>query len=186
MHGLNRFAQGRAVSDASLDRHFRTVVANPCEIIGGHGAVVLFRAGNDVAVVSGLPEKLDKAAGVPERVEIDGGAGVHSELLTEPAATDQHLPHEGFPGRHVAVRLDLPPAHDVPASGLDQTADSFEQDGFKLLDPLIQQGLVVAKNQLIRQVTAIGRRPEGRNRSGGAFLPFPLPAGIKMGVADQV
>lgn len=55
------------------------------------------------------------------------------------------LTQDAFTGRKVAVRLQIPAAHDVPLLRFDQLPDALKQRRFIFLDPAIEQRLIVAK-----------------------------------------
>ena len=96
------------------------------------------RAADDVAVVPALGHNLDNAARMPERIEIDRRGGRRAELLAEIAAADADLPHNRLSVRDIAVRLDKPAAHDMPAPFLNKFTYLLKQRRLILLYPLVK------------------------------------------------
>ncbi len=120
---------------------------------------------------------------MPEGVEVDGCRGDGIEFLFEISAPEQRLAHEGFARRHVAVRLEVPTAHDAPLAGGDQLLDAREEGRLELLHPAVEDGLVVAED-VIELVAEVGGAAECAEGRGDALLPFPLPDRVEVGVAD--
>jgi hypothetical protein len=59
-------------------------------------------------------------------IKIHGYGRLRGEFLFKESSAEQYLPYEGFPGRHIAVRLKIPTSHDMPLPR-----------SYKLLDSLV-------------------------------------------------
>jgi hypothetical protein len=122
---------------------------------------------------------------VAERVEVHGDARQDAEHRGEVRAAGEDLPHERFAARQIAVGLEVPAAHDVPAPGAHELPDAVEQRRIVRLDPPVEHRLVVAEDEPVEFGAQIRRRPEGRERGGQSFFPRPQPHGVDVRVADQ-
>ena len=121
-----------------------------------------------------------------EGVKIDGRLWRHAKFFPEIFLTGTDLADEGLAGRHVAVRLQVPAPHDVPFSGLHQFLNPLKQRQIVLLNPLIEQSLVVIENKTVVILAEICRRMEGGEGRGNALLHVPEPDRVQMGVADEI
>ncbi len=52
--------------------------------------------------------------------------------------------------------------------------------------PLVQQGLVVVKDETVKFLAETGSRAEGSNRFRKPFFPFPQPHRVDVGIAYEV
>ena len=152
---------------------FGAVIARPDESVGGKGGVLGIRAAEQVGRIAAPGQDLDKSAGVAERIQVGGGLDVHAEPVPEIALPEEDLADERFAARHVAVRLEEPAAEDVPLLGLDETPDAVEQLGLVFLDPLVEEGFVVAEDVPVVRFAESGRGPERGQRFARPFRPFP-------------
>ena len=184
---LDGFAADAGVMAAGAGREdLRSVEAFPDELGARQRALALPGTAEDIRVVAALGENLHQPPRVPERVEVDRRGHVHAELVLEVALADQALADERFAAWHIAVRLDVPAAHDVPLAPLDQSANPPEQGGLVFLDPPVEDRLVVVEDESVELVAQVGGGAERGHSLSRAFLPFPQPDRIKMSVADKV
>jgi hypothetical protein len=121
-----------------------------------------------------------------ERVEIGARFDVHAEFFPEVSFSAEGLADEGLTAGHVTVRLEEPPAQDVPFFLRDQLLNSFEEGWLVFLDPLIENGFVMAEDEIVVPLAEFRGRPEGGEGFARAFRPFPQPNRIEVGVADQM
>ena len=119
-------------------------------------------------------------------VEAHGRGVDFPEFFGKIGAAQLHLADQRFPAGHVAIGLQVPSAHDVPLSGLDQGLNAPEQLGLIFLHPAIEQGFIVAEYKIVELLAEIRRRPETGNRGSRALFPLPLPDRVDMGVANQM
>ena len=96
------------------------------------------------------------------------------------------MSHEGLPGGHIAVRLQIPAAHDVPLPLGDQPPYSPKKHGIIFFDILIQKRFVVIEDKPPVLFTYLGGDTKSAQRLGRAFLPFPKPHGIQVRVANKM
>ena len=123
---------------------------------------------------------------MPERVKIDGGGGRNAELFGKITPAFLDLAHKALAGGQVAVRLQMPAAHDVPFARFDQVPDARKQRRFVFFRVAVEQRLVVAENVTVEFLAEPDRTAERGECGGGALLPFPLPDRIQVCVADQI
>src|SRR5512135_3586054 len=121
-----------------------------------------------------------------KRIEVDGGRRRDSELVAKVRFSNQDLPDQRFAAGHIAVWLQVPAAHYVPATGPDQPLNAGKQGRIVLLNPAIQDCFVMIKDEARKLTAKIGRDPEGRNRFRRSLLPLPLPNRIQMSITDQM
>ena len=65
-------------------------------------------------------------------------------------------------------------------------AEAFEKARVVLLNPLIQNGLIMIENKGVICFAQFRRRSEGGYRFGGAFLPIPQPDRVEVRIANQM
>ncbi|MNC23704.1 hypothetical protein D3C75_717360 [compost metagenome] len=131
------FAERRLVGVGDFMRHHAAAGKTfPNEILPWQSDV-LIRAHKDVRVVTRLLHNLHQPPAVAEGIEIDCRRRPYAELFAEITPARQHLACERFARRHVAVRLQIPAAHDMPSALPHQPLDAGEQRRFVFLDPLI-------------------------------------------------
>jgi hypothetical protein len=118
-------------------------------------------------------------------IEIDGCSNIHSELFPEVFLPEQALPCKGFAGGHVAIGLNIPSPHDVPLLLFDKFLDSFKEGGIVFLHPLIKDRLIMIKDEAVELPAKIRCGAKGGDSLSRAFLPFPEPGGVDMGVAHE-
>jgi hypothetical protein len=180
-------ASGRTIMRRGpVNQDFGAVVADPDELVAGKGKLPGPRPAAEIGRVPALGRDLDKAPGVAEGIEVDGRPGLDPELLGEIALAEQDLADERLAARHVAVGLDVPAAHDVPFPLPDEPADPAEQGRLVLLDPFVEDGLVVAEDEPGMFLAKFGGLTEGRQGLPRAFLPLPEPDRVEVGVGDEV
>ena len=121
-----------------------------------------------------------------ERIEVDGGCGFDAELLPEVAPSLGDLADERLAAGHIAVGLDVPTAHDMPLAQPHQFPDLPEQGGIILLNPAVYECFVMAEDVVVKLPAETRRAPEGGDCRGTALLPFPLPDGVKVCIADKM
>ena len=183
---FGRLAQHRLVPAPAVGHDPRAIVTDPLEQVGRQMNVVVAGSAEQVAVEAGLFQNLHKSARMAERIKVDRRGRLHTELFAEIRASGQNLAHKALAGRHIAVRLQVPAAHNMPLARTDKRADFFKQRRFVFLDPAVQQRFVVVENEAVEPLAQSRRDTERRERFGCAFLPLPLPDGIEMRVADHV
>jgi hypothetical protein len=123
---------------------------------------------------------------VAERINVHRSGDINPKFLAEVEFTIERLPDEALAAGHVAIWLQIPAAHDVPAPGGYQTTNALEESRFELLHPLVNQGFVVAEDEIWKFLTEVGRGAEGGECFCCSGLPVPLPGGIEMGVTNEM
>jgi hypothetical protein len=169
-----------------VGRDRRAVDAAPAVEVGGKREFVGLGPHVDVHLVAGAAQDLGQPAAVAERVEIVGDAGSGAEPLAEIPPPLGDRPDERLGARQVDVGLDEPAARDGPAAGPDVAEDRVEQSRVELFNPLVENGLVVAEDEVPVLVEDVDGVAEGRHRLGRPFFPPPLPDRVQVGVADEV
>jgi len=164
----------------------RTVEPDPDVSIGAEIAFLCIRPAMQVSRVAGLAQDLDQSPGMAKGIEIHRDARLDSEFGLEVAAALKNLPHKRLTRRHIAVGLEIPPAHDVPFPGRDKAPDSLEEQRVVFFGPFIEQRLVVVEDEDIEFLAQISRSPEGGQCCRSAFLTFSQPHGVEVGVADKM
>ena len=183
-HGI---PQRRAVPGlCALRDDRRAVIADPAERLSRQVAEPLVRAAEYIAVVPRAGKYLHQSPRMTERVEVDGGCGFDTELLPEVAPPLGDLADERLAAGHIAVGLDVPAAHDMPLAQPHQFPDLPEQGGIILLNPAVYECFVMAEDVVVKLPAETRRAPEGGDCRGTALLPFPLPDGVKVCIADKM
>ena len=170
----------------AIGRDLRAVDAAPSIKIGGKRELVGLGPHVDVHLVASKPQDLGQAAAVAERIEVVGDAGRGPELLPEIAPAFGDRPDERLGPGQVDVGLDEPAAGDRPAAGPDVAADGLEERRVQPLDRLVEDGLVVAEDEVRMFVEDVGGVPKGRQRFRRPLIPPPLPNGIEVRVTYEV
>ena len=129
---------------------------------------------------------VDKAARVAESVEVDDGFRFDAEFFEKIIFAGENLAHKALACGQVAVRLEIPAAHDVPFALFDELLDAPEERGIVFLHPFIKHRLVVAENKALVILAEICRYAESGKRLRHALLDLPKPYGVDMRVADQM
>ena len=119
-----------------------------------------------------------------ERVEIDGGFRLGAEFFKEIVPAGEDLADKALSADQIAVRLEIPSAHDMPFSLFDKALDAAEQRGVVLLHPFVKQGFVVAEDEAVVFLAEIGGDAEGGKRFRDAFFDFPEPDDVDVRIAD--
>ena len=68
----------------------------------------------------------------------------------------QDLSYKGFPGGHIAVRLQIPAAHDVPFPLGDQLPYPVKKFRVVLFYIFVEKRFVVIENKTLVRITKIG------------------------------
>src|SRR5512137_1525994 len=179
-------ADRAVVRRGPVGQDLRAVVADPDEFVAGERALAVAGPAAEIGAVAALGQDLDETPRVPEGIEVDGGPRLDAELPGEVAPAEEDLADERFAARHVAVGLDVPAAHDVPLLLADELADPAEERRLVLHDPAVEHGLVVTKDEALARLAELGGLTERGQRFAGAFLPFPEPDRVEMGVRNEV
>ena len=154
---------GIVTAGESHCRHFGTIITHPGKLIGRqlYKAVAASGSHKHITVVTAFCHNLNQTSGVSKGIHIHSHGRLHPEFLLEILSSGLDLAHERLSAWHVAVRLKVPAAHNVPLLLLHQAFDLFKKLRRILLDPLIQQCLIVAKNKMIVFLTKISCNLEG-------------------------
>ncbi|OQC08203.1 MAG: hypothetical protein BWX80_00559 [Candidatus Hydrogenedentes bacterium ADurb.Bin101] len=167
-----------------MARHFRPVIADPDIIRVGQRAIIIVRAAMKIGVISRLRQDLHQAARMSEGIKIDGRCRFDAELFHKISPAAQNLTDKGFATGHITVRLQVPPAHDVPLALLYQSLYTRKEGRFIFLDPFVQDSFVMIKDEAVIGFAEISGHAERGYGFRRAFFPFPKPAGIQMGVTE--
>jgi len=111
-------------------------------------------------------------------IEIHGGGGVAVKMLLEVTLSRVDLSDKAFAAWDITVRLQIPPAHDVPAPLGHKALNAFEKRGF--VDPaiLVQQDFVVIENKIVILFANIGGHPVCGYGLYDTFFEFPKINGV--------
>lgn len=96
------------------------------------------------------------------------------------------LAHKALACGQIAVRLEIPAAHDVPPSLFDELLNAPEKRGIIFLHPFVKHRFVVAENETLVILAEIRRDAESGKRLRHTLLDLPKPDGVDMCVADQM
>ena len=116
---LLRLAKRRIVKlwDAS-HHHPRPVESFPLEDVFREGTKGVVGTTDQIGVVAVFGENLNQSSTMPKRVKIDCCRRAHAELFLKIRLPALNLPAHRLSGRQVAIRLQIPAAHDLPAPRL--------------------------------------------------------------------
>jgi len=104
----------------------------------------------DVHLIARKAENLRKAAAVAERIEVIGDQRPSPEFLLKILPPLCDLPDQRLSPRQVHIGLKIPAAARRPAAFSSQSLNFSEECGVIAFDPLVEDGFVVVKNELIR------------------------------------
>ena len=96
-----------------------------------------------------------------EGIKIDRRGRCLGKIFLKKAAAGQDLADQTLSGGHIAVRLNIPPADDMPTVFPDQTLNPHKKRRVMDAHIVIQQGLVMIKDQPVIFLTEIRRHPKG-------------------------
>src|SRR5690606_28233215 len=144
------------------------------------------RAHEDIALDAAAGEQLRQHPVMAEAVDVVSDVCGNAEFLMEIALTQQRLPHERFAGRKVAVRLDPPPAGDVPATFRYTLANFLEHLRVDLFDPRVHCRRAGGEDKPVGFRNPIERGAERRPDLLEPLLPRPQPDWVDVGVTDEV
>jgi hypothetical protein len=80
----------------------------------------------DVHFISGGTEDLGQASAVPKGIKIVGDFRLCLKMSMKKMTAFIDVPYDRFRGGHVDIRLEIPPAADVPAPQTDEPLYLFE------------------------------------------------------------
>lgn len=106
-------------------------------------------------------------------------------MLHKIIATYLDLPDQTFAHGDIVIRLQIPAANDAPLSNLYPLLDLLKQLRSIFFYIFICRYLVMAKYVIVFACQP-GSGAEGWQYCAGTFLPFPLPNGVDVGIADQM
>src|SRR5581483_7907966 len=165
----------------------RAVRRLPPEERSRHGRVLLrLRPQEDIRVHALAAQDLRQRRVVAERVEVRAGRRGDAEAVEQVALAVEALPDERLTGRDVAVRLDPPAADDLPAAAGDVLANTGEELGVALLDPLQEEHGGVREDEVRVLVEPVERGRERRAHLLVALRPLPEPHRVDVRVPDHV
>ena len=95
-----------------------------------------------------------------EGVKIHRRCRLNSEILIEIFLSDKYLTDKAFAAGHIAVRLKIPAAHNMPLSLTYKLLYPFKKRRRKLADILIQGHLVVAE-YVVKFICEVGGGTKG-------------------------
>ena len=154
-------AQGRVVVGINAVRHhLGAVIAHPDKIVAGQLHLPGRRTHEQIGIISCLFEQLRKTPVVAKRIEADRRGIYRAELLLKIGPAQLHLADDRFAGRHVAVGLQIPAAHDVPLARRDQLLNPLKQLRLILLHPAIEQRLIVTEYKIVKFLAEVRRCAE--------------------------
>src|SRR5262249_25367166 len=104
-----------------------TLIAPPAEDARGQLHFPLLRAHENIAILAVLAHDPRESGGMAERINVISNAREYPEFLHEVFPAQFNLFPESKAARAVAIRLNPPAAHDVPAACLYMGSDSLEQ-----------------------------------------------------------
>ena len=168
----------------SGDFYLTAILANPPEIPGQLHHIGVGTAAN-IAVIPAFFQNLNQTHRMTEAVKIDSSSRSCIKFFCKVFSTQPNLPHKGFPGGHIAVRLKIPATHNVPLSGFYLFLNAGKQLRVVFLNKFIENRFIMVKDK-IKFLTEQFRLMEGGNCLTIAFLPIPHPNRIQMRVADQM
>ena len=135
---------------------------------------------------AGFPKDFRDGAAVTEGVHIVAGMGGYAEFFLKVALGDQRMPGQAFPAGNVAVRLNPPAAHQLPAALLHPLLNLPEHFRFSLLDPFVIGPRRAGKHEIRVFIHPVQHRTEGGANLAEAVSPAPEPHRIDVGVSNHI
>ena len=147
---------------------------------------MLLRPHKDVVVVAGALKDGGEACSVPERIGVEADRDVDIERLPAIAFAIQGMADEALGSRYVAVRLNGPPADDLPSAFTYARSDLSKHLRRGPLHPavMLRRGVAVAEVRVL--VQAVERAAKCIKNGIGTVTPRPEPRGVNVRVANHV
>ena len=186
LHCFSGLSHQCAIGIRPVRRDPGTVKTNPDEIIRRKRTVPLAGPAEQIGIIPRLRHQLDKPPAVAEGIKIDGGGGSLPEFFQKIFPAALHLPDKGFPAGHITVGLQIPAPHNMPFPFLHQLPDPCKKRRLHLFNPVINQRLIVVKNQPVILLAENSRHAERGNSRGNPLFHIPQPYRINMRIAYQM
>ena len=111
---INRMPQPRIVAWQPQHTHLTAGKTLPNKTIRLRNMVI--RPTDNIAVKSAFFHNLHQSPRMTKGIKIDGRGRLRTEFFFKIALSDADLAYKRFAGRHIAVGLKIPSAHDMPIS----------------------------------------------------------------------
>ena len=184
-NNLYRIAKRRIVRHCAICLNLTTIQTAPNKLLVGKSLLARVRAHENIAILTALFDNLNKPNRMPKGVEIDCRRRRFSKLLLKIALALLNLADEAFTAWHIAIRLKIPTAHDMPFPCFHKILNPRKQRGRIFFDVFIDRNLVMTK-YVIKLFGEIYRRLKGRQHRADPLLPIPLPNRVEMSVTNQM
>ena len=175
-----------AVRDAEGGDDRPARLAAPAKEPRGQFLFVLLRTHHDVVRLAELAHDARQDGGVAERVDVVADRRKLPEARAKIIAPELDLFPESVGAGQVAVGLDPPAAHDLPAAGAHVRVDALEERRVDALDLVVGPRLAAREDDIRVPVEQVAHRLAGVEHRVEARGPWPEPDRVDVRVENEM